>query len=106
MPPPDKHYITIEVAHARPEQQRIVQLRVPAGTTARDAARQSELTRWFPALDLATAPLGVFGERVGDGQVLAPGARVELYRPLQTDPRTARRAAAERGHTLGRRGED
>jgi putative ubiquitin-RnfH superfamily antitoxin RatB of RatAB toxin-antitoxin module len=87
--------IDVEVAHALPERQKVVRLRVPAGTTAREAALRSGLDQFFPGLDLHKGPIGVFGEVVRDDQVLAPGDRVELYRRLPIDPREARRARVE-----------
>jgi hypothetical protein len=34
--------------------------------------------------------LGIFGEAVADERVLQAGDRVEIYRPLQHEPREAR----------------
>jgi putative ubiquitin-RnfH superfamily antitoxin RatB of RatAB toxin-antitoxin module len=87
--------IDVEVAYALPDRQKVVRLRVPAGTTAREAALRSALDAFFPGLNLREGPIGVFGEVVRDDHVLAPGDRVELYRPLPIDPREARRSRVE-----------
>jgi putative ubiquitin-RnfH superfamily antitoxin RatB of RatAB toxin-antitoxin module len=94
--------LPIEVAHARPGRQWVLPLVVPAGTSVRGAVLASPLGRECPGLDLATAPLGVWGERVADDRPVRAGDRVEVYRELARDPRAARRAAVARGGTLGR----
>jgi len=94
--------LRVEAAFATPAKQRIVQLRVLPGTTAREVALASGLAAEFAGLDLATVPLGLFGVRVADRHIVAEGDRVELYRPLPQDPRQARRDAAAAGGTLGR----
>lgn len=86
----------VEVAYATPRMQRIVALDVLEGCTAREAALQSQLDRHFEELELSVVPLGVFGKKTSDEQVLAEGDRVELYRPLQIDPKEARRVRAEK----------
>jgi putative ubiquitin-RnfH superfamily antitoxin RatB of RatAB toxin-antitoxin module len=86
----------IEVVYARPERQRLVTVELAAGATARDAVRASGLAAEFPGDDLEQAPLGVFGRDCADGTVLRAGDRVEIYRPLQVDPKEARRRRAGR----------
>ncbi len=88
--------IVVEVAYARPEAQRIVQLRVPEGTTLREAVERSGITEFFPEIDLAEADFGIFGkvERKHD-RVLREWDRVEIYRPLQVDPKAKRAARAK-----------
>ena len=93
--------LTIEVAYARPDRQWLLSLEVPAGTTARTAVLASGLAGDCPELDLARCPLGIFGQVVDDGRVLRGGDRVEIYRPLQRDPREVRRELAARGLTMG-----
>lgn len=84
----------IEVAYARPDDQRLVTLELGAGATARDAVRASGLVTEFPEDGLEQAPLGVFGRACADDTVLRAGDRVEIYRPLQVDPKEARRRRA------------
>jgi uncharacterized protein len=38
--------------------------------------------------------VGIFGRVCDPGQLLADGDRVEIYRPLAADPKSARRARA------------
>ncbi|MEM8984797.1 MAG: RnfH family protein [Pseudomonadota bacterium] len=90
--------VSVEVSYALPDRQRIVTLVVPIGTTARQAALASRLRRYFPELDLAAVPLGVWGRRVADDTPLAEGDRVELYRPLRASARQQRRERAQQAN--------
>lgn len=84
----------VEVAYARPDRQRLVTVELAAGATARDAVRASGLVDEFPEIDMEQAPLGVFGRASTGDTVLRAGDRVEIYRPLQVDPKEARRKRA------------
>lgn len=88
--------MNIEVAYALPDQQMVIPLRVSAGTTMYEAVVQSDIVSHFPGLDLAHASMGIFGkiEKSPRSRVLADGERVEIYRPLLTDPKEARKARA------------
>jgi putative ubiquitin-RnfH superfamily antitoxin RatB of RatAB toxin-antitoxin module len=86
----------VEVAYARPEAQVIVRLEVEPGTSAQEAIRASGLLQRFPDIDLAANAIGIFAKPCGLDQTLRPGDRVEIYRPLQADPREARRLRAMR----------
>ena len=87
----------VEVVYARPERQHLCTVEVPAGATAADAVRASGLPRQYPAIDPDTGPFGVFGEHCSPDTVLRAGDRVEIYRPLEVDPREARRRRARGG---------
>lgn len=84
----------VEVAYARPDRQRLVTIDLAAGATARDAVHASGLANEFPEIDGERAPLGVFGRACAGDTVLRAGDRVEIYRPLQVDPKEARRRRA------------
>lgn len=90
--------ITVEVAYALPDQQRIIRLAVPAGTTVLEAARLSGIAEHFPGLDLEACDMGVFGKLVAKPaeRVLRADERVELYRPLIADPKEVRKQRAAR----------
>lgn len=93
---------TIEIVHARPDRQRVVELPLAEGMTAMQAVRASGLLEEF-ALDPADLALGVYGRRVDGTQRLRAGDRVEIYRPLAADPREARRRSVGSAGTGGRR---
>jgi len=84
----------VEVCHALPERQDVVVLNVPAGATLAMAVQASGL---LVAHGLDTAPLkcGIFGRLSAPDTVLQEGDRVEIYRPLTVDAKTARRRRAE-----------
>lgn len=84
--------IRIEVAYALPEKQKILALDVEEGCTVRDAVLQSNMTVFFPDIDLHNAKLGIFGKAVRkpEEQVIQAGERIEIYRELKIDPKQAR----------------
>jgi len=86
--------IHVEVVYARPERQYLETLALPDGSMVADALRAVAGRPPFDALDLDVMPVGVFGDRVDRDRVLENGDRVELYRPLEVDPREARRRRA------------
>ncbi len=93
--------IDIDVVLAMPVEQFLLSLSVPAGTHAREAvslALQAGLIGHGRVdIDPLTAPLGIFSERVSDDYVVKAGDRVEIYRPLQQDPKELRRQRAQSG---------
>lgn len=90
--------ITVEVAYALPERQRIIRLTVPEGTSMLEAARLSRITDYFPGLDIEASAMGIFGKVVSvpAEHALRDGDRVEIYRPLVADPKEVRRQRAAR----------
>ena len=80
--------LKVEVVYALAGRAEIRIVELPAGATVSDAIRASGL----PVSDA----FGIHGKRVGAGQRLANGDRVELYRPLVVDPKEARRRRAGR----------
>ena len=89
--------ISVEVAYALPNKQLIKALEVPRGTSAIEAVRLSGIDADFEELSLdQSLQLGIFGKVVEGEQALQAGERVEIYRPLQVDPKEVRkRRAAE-----------
>lgn len=81
--------IAIEVAYAREHAQALLPLKLPVGTTAREAIERSGILGRFPEIDLAANKIGIFGKVVKPEQVLQNGDRVEIYPPLIADPKTA-----------------
>ncbi|MCB1597262.1 MAG: RnfH family protein [Gammaproteobacteria bacterium] len=96
--------IEMQVAYARPDVQVVRSLSVPAGTRARAALKASDLLAEFPEIDPDRCPLGIHGREISGERVLRQGERLEVYRPLLKDPRTARREAVAQGTVLGRSG--
>ena len=95
--------ITVEVAYALPDKQKIIELQVGQGTTAYEAAIASGITSHFPDIDLENARMGIFGQALGSKGLkppreyqLQPRDRIEIYRPLTADPKEVRRRRAEK----------
>lgn len=68
-----------------------VVLEVPCGATLIDAILASGVLHRYPELDLAQSKLGIWGRVQPQSAVLRERDRVEVYRPLQVDPKEARR---------------
>lgn len=81
----------IEVVMAWPHQSKVVAVELPFGATVADAVEAAGLTGTEGVVGYA-----VFGINTAGSTVLAQGDRVELLRPLQLDPMTARRRRAAR----------
>ena len=94
--------IEVQVACARPDLQVVTTMLVPAGTKARAALQLSGIGAQFAGIDLERCPLGIWGREISGERVLEAGDRLEIYRPLRKDPRTARREAAARNKVPGR----
>jgi hypothetical protein len=94
--------ITVEVAYAKSDEQRIFELQVPPGTTARDAVEQSGVGEHFPEIDLENLKLGIFGKVAKPDVALQAGDRVEIYRPLIADPKEQRKKKAAEGKVMRR----
>lgn len=94
----DSSNISVEVAYALPDRQKILRLQVPSNTTVRQAALVSGMAAFFPDLDLSSCPLGIFGKTVSQPheRMLLEGERVEIYRPLLADPKEVRKQRAEK----------
>lgn len=96
-PDPSNATIHVEVAYALPDKQKIVALDVPQGTTAYQAAVDSGIASMFEGLVLDELPMGIFGKAIKPQDYqLVEGDRVEIYRPLQADPKATRKARAEK----------
>ncbi len=93
--------LAVEVVSAGPGAVRRVPLRLPAGATVAVALEAA-----VPHLGADVAPetaVGIFGTLVSRDHRLTDGDRVELLRPLPTDPKEERRRLARQGRTMGRR---
>ena len=93
----------IEVVYATPERQWLIGLELPASATVDDAVHAA-LSAELPASDWRQLPVGIWGRLVERSQPLKEGDRVELYRPLQRDPREARRHLAAEGKSMNSAG--
>ena len=86
--------ISVEVAYALPNKQKIVIVELDEGALVSDALAKSNMTTHFPDLEIDSADVGIFGKSVKRSQVLRNGDRIEIYRPLIADPKAVRKARA------------
>ena len=98
--------IQVEVVFATPETQALLSVSLCSGACVADALSHSDLARRFPEIDFDRLQAGVWGHPVTRSHVLCDGDRIEIYRPLQLDPKEARRQLASLGLTMGKTAKD
>jgi len=98
--------ISVDVAYALPQQQDVIRLKLPAGSTVQQAIEASGLMRKHAAIDLTQNKVGIFGKLTKLDTPLRDRDRVEIYRPLLADPKEIRRKRAEEGKTMKKGGGD
>ncbi len=84
------------VAYATRERQYLWAVDVPIEATIDDVIEAARQLADEPDVPWATAAVGVFGELRERTDQPAEGDRVEIYRPLPSDPRDRRRDAVQR----------
>jgi uncharacterized protein len=62
-----------------------------AGSNVKQAVEASGVLRCFPALQLESLDLGIWGRKAALTHTLRDQDRIEIYRPLTVDPKVARR---------------
>lgn len=72
------------------------ELTLPPGSTVADALQASGLTARYPQIEAERWRVGIWGRTVPRGEALRDGDRVEVCRPLQVDPKEARRLRQRR----------
>ncbi len=95
--------IRVEVVFALPEEQFLEAVSLAEGATVGDALEAAGLANRFPGEDFAAMPAGIWGEVVERDRCVRDGDRVEVYRPLERDPKEARRELALAGKTMADR---
>jgi uncharacterized protein len=96
--------IAVELAwSAAPQQLQRLQLQLPAGTTALAALRASGLAARLDPAVLDRLSLALWGRAIPPETVLRHLDRLELLRPLQVDPKEARRLRYRRDGIRPRR---
>lgn len=88
--------IEIEVVYALPRTQTVVILKVPVGTTVKEAIVLSGIAARHPEIEWDAVAVGIYGKRASSAAPLNEHDRVEIYRPLTADPKQARRKRARR----------
>ncbi len=83
--------ITVEVAYATPELQRILPIQIEEGSTIQSVIERSGILQLFPDINLDKQPVGIFSCLRKLTDKVQQGDRVEIYRPLIIDPKEARK---------------
>lgn len=84
----------VEVVYARSDVQVLIALELWHTATVLDAIERSGLLARFPEIDLSSGKVGVFSQPCGLDRTLRDGDRVEIYRPLRSNPQQLRRNRA------------
>jgi hypothetical protein len=92
--------ISVEVVYALPQKQEIFTLRLPAGSTVREAVEACGIMQKYPEIDLTKNKLGVFAKLAKADAPLRDRDRVEIYRPLLADPKEVRKQRAAQGKVM------
>ena len=93
--------IEVEIVLGTPERQVLQAVTVDNGATIADVVAASGIAARFPDLDIDSLATGVWGNVLPRDYAVKDGDRIELYRPLEMDPREARRKLATAGRTMG-----
>jgi uncharacterized protein len=88
--------ICVEIVYAQPQRSISKALLLSPGATIADALAQAASDPNFRGVDLANSPVGIFGKVARRDVALKDGDRIEIYRPLQDEPKLARRERASR----------
>lgn len=94
--------MVVEVAYAGPDEQSVLKVTGQSGMTLCEAVEQSGILSCFPEIDWETVDVGVYGKIAKKDDVLRPGDRVEIYRPLIANPKEVRKKRAAEGKSMRR----
>jgi len=86
--------IVVEVVYVKPEQQKIVEIKITKGSSIEQAIIESGMLLEYPEIDLKKFEVGIFGKVLKKDHIIKSGDRIEIYRPLIQDPKEARRNRA------------
>lgn len=86
--------IQVEVVYANKTMQFSQKLMVSVQANVAMAIKASDLLSQFPELTLEQLVVGVYAKKCTLDHSLLDGDRIEVYRPLEIDPMTARRNRA------------
>jgi len=86
--------ITVQVCHVDGQRQFLREFDVPVGTTIQQAIELSGLYAELGVGALNDLKVGIYSRLKTLDTVLRERDRVEIYRPLQVDPKMARRKRA------------
>lgn len=83
--------ISVQVAYAEPRRAVVRTYRMTAPVSVGQALLRARSDPAFAGVAIQDSAVGVFGRVVSLAHELRDGDRVEIYRPLAADPKSARR---------------
>lgn len=87
----------IEIAYATAAKQIILKVTVAEGTTIQQAILQSDILNIAAiSMPIESLAVGIFGKQRSLSWELQDGDRIEIYRSLYVDPKTARKIRAKK----------
>lgn len=102
--PNSQEQILVEVTFALADRQKLITVKLPAGSHVEEAIRRSGILTDFPEIDLSVNKVGIFSKACKLDTVLRDKDRVEIYRPLIADPKEVRRQRAAEGKVMKKGG--
>ncbi len=91
----EKEDISVELIYIKPGSQNRLTLKLAQGSNINQAINRSGVLSHFPEIDLKVNKVGVFSKIQPLDTLLCEGDRIEIYRPLEADPKEARRRRAK-----------
>ena len=85
----------VTVVYAGSNRRIVLQVDVEAGVTVEEAIIASGVLSLEPGLHVKNLVVGVWNRAARLEQRVREGDRIEIYRPLQVDPKEARRSRAD-----------
>ena len=88
----------VELVYTDPAREVLIGIDARPGSTVLDCVERSGLFRLVPNLRHIRIGFAVFGRRVEATDPVSAGDRIEVLRPLEIDPKEARRLRAQRAN--------
>ena len=90
----ENNLLRTEIAYADGKRVHVITVEVYIGTTVKQAIELSGMLEECPDIDLEENKVGIFSEICTLDTEVPENSRIEIYRPLITDPKEARRKRA------------
>ena len=90
----------VEVAYALAKKQSLISLEVKEGCTLKEAIDASGILKQYKQIDLSKDRVGIFSKFATLDTVLREKDRVEIYRPLEADPKKVRKERAAQSKAM------
>lgn len=92
----------IQIAYADVTGVHLSEHDVQQGCSAGQVIKSSGVLEKFPAIDLQRNKVGIFSKVIELDAIIHDGDRIEIYEPVQVDPKQARRNRAKDSEQKGK----